>query len=79
MRVIFNQQALSIIVLFVVGISFIFGAELIILKCNRLELKQKIACEVTHFCLRGKRITVIPAGMLQGVKKERISHKKKRI
>ena len=50
----------------------IFGSELIILKCNRLQLNQKVACEITHFGFRGKRITEIIPGQLQGAKERLI-------
>ncbi|MGB3509181.1 MAG: hypothetical protein WBA93_08050 [Microcoleaceae cyanobacterium] len=70
-------ESISIILVFALRFSLIFSSELIILKCNRLELNQTVACEVTHFGLRGKLITVIPAGELLGTKKKRMDHKRK--
>lgn len=56
------------IFVFASGLNFLFRSELTILKCKRLQLNQKVTCEVTDFSLLGKRSMTIPAGMLQGAK-----------
>lgn len=56
---------------FGVGLFIIFSSELIILKCHRLQLNQKVACEVTHFTLGRKHIDLIPVGEIQGAKIQR--------
>lgn len=70
-------EIIVVILLIPLGLVWTFGSEITILKCNRLQLKQKVACEVTYFGLRGKRITEIIPGELQGAKKKRRGNKRK--
>ncbi|NEQ41727.1 MAG: hypothetical protein F6K40_38315 [Okeania sp. SIO3I5] len=59
------------ILIFVSGLSLLFTSELTTLKCKRLQLNQKVTCEVTYFSLLRKRTIVIPTRVLQGAETRR--------
>ncbi|MEM1171147.1 MAG: hypothetical protein AAGJ08_19225 [Cyanobacteria bacterium P01_H01_bin.35] len=56
---------------FGVGLYVLFTSELTTLKCKRLQLNQRVTCEVTYYGLLGKRTIPIPAGVLQGAETHR--------
>lgn len=68
---IYLPESLSGILCFALGLYFLFSSELSTLKCKRLQLKQKVTCEVTYFGLLEKRTIPIPAGILQGAETHR--------